>query len=100
MKDFSDEWRTQIHNFIFRGSVAMKVSNNVGIYFQRKKEWLRQGDQSSLMLFNLLTDMLAILAQNEGQLKGSTLWMVDYLTFNTLVIRFFIWSMILKKLET
>jgi hypothetical protein len=41
IKGFSDEWRDLIHNFIFGGSVAIKV--NVGRYFQTNKG-LRQGD--------------------------------------------------------
>jgi hypothetical protein len=30
MKGFSDEWRALIHDFIFGGSVAIKVNTDVG----------------------------------------------------------------------
>jgi hypothetical protein len=37
MKGFSDEWRTVINNAIFGGSVAIKVNDDIGKYFQMKK---------------------------------------------------------------
>ena len=43
MKGFSDEWCALIQNFVFGGSVAIKVNDDVGRYFQTKKG-LRQGD--------------------------------------------------------
>jgi mannosylglycoprotein endo-beta-mannosidase len=36
-KGFSDEWRALINNFVFGGSVAIKVNDDVGRYFQTKK---------------------------------------------------------------
>ena len=43
-----------------RGSVAVKVNDNIGQYFQtRKGVW--QGDLLSPILFNIVVDMLAIL---------------------------------------
>jgi hypothetical protein len=37
MKGFSEEWRALIHNFVSRGSVAIKVNDAVGKYFQTRK---------------------------------------------------------------
>jgi hypothetical protein len=34
---FCDEWRALINNFVFGESVAIKVNDNVGRYFQTKK---------------------------------------------------------------
>jgi retron-type reverse transcriptase len=41
----------------FWGSVVVKVTNDVGRYFQMKKG-LKQGDPLSPILFNLVVDML------------------------------------------
>jgi hypothetical protein len=37
MKGFSEEWRALINNFVFGGSVAIKVNDDIGRYFQTKK---------------------------------------------------------------
>jgi hypothetical protein len=37
MKGFSEEWRELINNFVFRGSVAINVNDDVGKYFRTKK---------------------------------------------------------------
>jgi hypothetical protein len=79
MKGFSDEWRALINNIVFRGSVAIKVNEDVGTYFQTKKG-LRQSDPLSPMLFNIVADMLAILierAKVEGQIEGVVPHLVD-----------------------
>ena len=41
MKGFSDKWCKWIHNFVTGGSVAIKVSDDLGNYFQRKKDYGR-----------------------------------------------------------
>jgi hypothetical protein len=89
------KWRALINNFVFGGSVAIKVNDDVGRYFQTKKG-LRQGDPLSLMLFNIVADMLAILidhAKVDGQIEEwfPTLWMGDCLFFNTLTIQLCLW---------
>jgi hypothetical protein len=42
------------------GSIGIRVNDDIGHYFQTRKG-LRQGDPLSLMLFNIVVDMLAIL---------------------------------------
>jgi hypothetical protein len=37
MKGFSDEWRALINYFVFEGSVAIKVNDDVGRYSQTLK---------------------------------------------------------------
>jgi hypothetical protein len=37
MKGFSDEWRALINSFVSGGSVAIKVNNDIGPYFQTLK---------------------------------------------------------------
>ena len=51
-----------IHSFVSGGSVAIKVNDDVGHYFQTKKG-LRQGDSVSPMLFNIVADMLAVMIE-------------------------------------
>ena len=68
MKGFSEEWRSLIHNFVSGGSVAIKVNDDVGSYFQTKKG-LRQGDPLSPILFNIVADMLAIVIER-AKLEG------------------------------
>jgi hypothetical protein len=79
MKGFSGEWCALINSFISGGSVAIKVNDDVGKYFQTKKG-LRQGDPLSPVLFNIVADMLAVLierAKSEGQIEGVIPHLVD-----------------------
>jgi hypothetical protein len=79
MKGFSDEWRALIQSFVSRGSVAIKVNDETGRYFQMKKG-LRQGDPLSPILFNIVADMLAIIierAKADGQIEGVVPHLVD-----------------------
>jgi hypothetical protein len=79
MKGFSDEWRALINSFVTGGSVAIKVNDDIGTYFQ-SLEGLRQGDPLSPMLFNIVADMLAIMiecAKNDGLIEGVIPHLVD-----------------------
>jgi hypothetical protein len=79
MKGFSEDWRALINNFVFGGSVAIKVNDDIGKYFQTRKG-LRQGDPLSPMLFNIVADMLAIIierAKIDGQIEGVVPHLVD-----------------------
>jgi hypothetical protein len=62
-KGFSDEWRALINSFVSGGSVAIKVNDDVGRYFQTLKG-LWQGDPLSPMLFNIVSDMLSIMIEH------------------------------------
>jgi hypothetical protein len=46
--------------------VSVKVNDNIGHYLQTRKE-LRQGDALSLILFNIVVYMLAILITREKE---------------------------------
>ena len=64
---------------ITKGSVAIKVNDDVGHYFQMRKV-VRQGDPLSPILFNIVVDMLAILierAKENQQFKGVVPHLID-----------------------
>lgn len=72
IKGFLEVWHTWMQSFVTGGSVAIKVNDDVGHYFQTKKG-LRQGDPLSPIMFNLVADMLAILierAKQDKQIEG------------------------------
>ena len=72
MKGFSTKWCAWINQVITKGSVAIKVNDDVGHYFQTRKG-VRQGDPLSPILFNIVVYMLAILiarAKENQQFKG------------------------------
>ena len=79
MKGFPDKWCKWIETFVSRGSVGIKVNDDVGKFFQMKKG-LRQGDPLSPLLFNLVADMLAIMiarAKQAGQVSGLIPHLID-----------------------
>jgi hypothetical protein len=79
MKGFSTKWISWINFFVIRGSVAINANDDVGHFFQTRKG-LRQGDPLSPLLFNLVTDMLAILinrAKEDEQIVGVVPHLVD-----------------------
>jgi len=79
MKGFSPIWCNWIEEVMNRGSVGIKVNEEVGHNFQTRKG-LRQGDPLSPTLFNLVADMLAILvsrAKSCGQFRGLVPNLVD-----------------------
>jgi hypothetical protein len=64
---------------VYGGSVAIRVNDDTGHYFQTRKG-LRQGDPLSPMLFNIVADMLAVLierAKSDGQIEGVIPHLVD-----------------------
>jgi hypothetical protein len=64
---------------VFGGSVAIKVNDDIGRYFQTLKG-LRQGDPLSLMIFNIVADMLAIMIEcdkNDFLIEGFIPHLVD-----------------------
>jgi hypothetical protein len=72
MKGFDPKWCKWIQEFVSKGSVGIKVNDDMGHYFQTKKG-LRQGDPLSPILFNIVADMLAIIinrAKEDGQVDG------------------------------
>ena len=79
MKGFSPTWCEWISKVISRGSVAVKVNDNIDHYFQtRKGVW--QGDPLSPILFNIVVDMVAILisrAKVADHIRGVVPHLVD-----------------------
>jgi hypothetical protein len=79
MKGFDPKWCKWIQEFVSRGSVGVKVNDDIGHYFQTHKG-LRQRDPLSPILFNLVADILAILiakAREDGQVEGLIPHLVD-----------------------
>jgi retron-type reverse transcriptase len=60
MKGFLLTWCEWILKVIIRGSVAVKVIDNIGHFFQTRKG-VRQRDPLSPILFNIAVDMLSVL---------------------------------------
>jgi exonuclease III len=72
LKGFNPVWCNWIQQFIEKGSVGIRVNDDIGRYFQTKKG-LRQGDPLSPILFNIVADMLAIMIQRakaDDQISG------------------------------
>jgi hypothetical protein len=60
------------HDFVDKGSIGIRVNNDIDHYFQMRKG-LRQGDPLSPILFNIIADILAILIardKEDGQVDG------------------------------
>jgi hypothetical protein len=79
MKGFDHTWCDWVQRYIEKGSVGIRVNDDIGHYFQTKKG-LRQGDQLSSILFNIIADMLGILiqrAKDDGQVSGLIPHLVD-----------------------
>ena len=79
MKGFDEAWRRQVQSFTQKGSIGIKVNDDIGHYFQTHKG-PRQGDPMSPILFNIVADMLAVLigrAKEDGQVGGLIPHLVD-----------------------
>jgi len=79
MKGFAPKWSAWIEQTTSKGSVGIKVNDNVGHFFQTKKG-VRQGDLLSPILFNIVVDVLAILiarVKDNGLLRGLDPNLVD-----------------------
>ena len=79
MKGFSPKWINWDKTFISGESVAINVNDDVVHFFQTRKG-LQQGDPLSLLLFNIIADMLAILisrAKVDGQISGVVPHLID-----------------------
>jgi hypothetical protein len=72
MKVFSAKWCNWISQLVTKGSVGIKVNENVGRYFQTKKD-LTQGDPLSPLLLNLVADMLNLLISRAKEGGGGKL---------------------------
>jgi hypothetical protein len=73
------KWCKWIKEFISHGSVGIRVNNDIGHYFQMRKG-LRQGDPLSPILFNIVSDMLAIMinrAKEDAKVSGLIPYLVD-----------------------
>jgi hypothetical protein len=79
MKGFAPKWCRSIQSMVTGGSVGIKINDEIGPYFQTKRG-LRQGDHMSLILFNIVVDMLALLinrAKADGQIRGVLPHLID-----------------------
>ena len=73
MKGFSTQWCNWIESIVSGGNVGVKVSDDIGDFFQTRKG-LRHGDPLSPVLFNVVADMLAVLvlrARCSNQIQGA-----------------------------
>jgi hypothetical protein len=79
IKGFSPTWCEWILKVMTRGSIAVKVNDNIGYFFQAKKGvWQR--DPLSSILFNVVVYMLAVLisrANGTAQIQGVVPHLVD-----------------------
>jgi hypothetical protein len=83
---------------ISKGSVGVKVNDNIGRYFQTKK-YLRQRGPLSPILFNLVAYMLSTLinrAKDDGQIRGLVPHLIQggFLSYNMWMIQSCSWNMI------
>ena len=96
---FNGAWRDQVDSFVQKGSVGIKVNDDIGHYFQTHKG-LRQGDPMSPILFNIVADMLTVLigrAKEKGLVGGLVPHLVEgaSLSYNMRMTLLSSWSMIL-----
>ena len=90
-------------SFVQKGSVGIKVNDDIGHYFQMHKG-LRQGDPMSPILFNVVADMLTVLigrAKEKDLVGGLVPHLVDggSLSYNMRMTQFYSWSTTSQKPE-
>jgi hypothetical protein len=71
-KGFSEKWLTWISNAMTRGTLSVKVNDNIGPYFASYKG-VRQGDPFAPTLFNVAVNCLAKMihtAQQNGLISS------------------------------
>lgn len=71
-RGFNAQWCIWMQTIIKNGTLAVKLNNNIGAYFQSGKG-VRQGDPLSPLLFNLAADSLAKMikmSQNNNLIVG------------------------------
>jgi hypothetical protein len=79
MKSFNHYLYKWIENFASRGSVGVKMNDDIGHYFRHTRV-LDKVTPLSPILFNLVADMLAILItrdKEDGQVEGLIPHLVD-----------------------
>jgi hypothetical protein len=80
-------WRALINNFVSGGSVAIKVNDDTGHYFQTRKG-PRHGDPLSPMLLNIVADMLTIMIEHVIRLKRICNFRCSMLVFTPFALCF------------
>jgi hypothetical protein len=71
-RGFGDLWCSWLENVLHEGTVAVKLIDQIGSYFQSYKG-VKQGDPMSPLLFNIVVDCLTRLvlkAQRNGLVTG------------------------------
>ena len=106
MKGFNETWWNQVGSLVQKGSVGIKVNDDIGHYIQTYKG-LRQGDSMLPLLFNIMADMLTVLigrAKENGLVDGLVPHLVDgggggVTFYNTPMTLLYSWNMTTQRLE-
>jgi hypothetical protein len=79
MKGYDTKWRDWTRHFDERGSIGIRVNDDIGHYFQSKKDSIKAILYQPILL-NIIVHMLAILIAREkedGQVAGIIPHLVD-----------------------
>ena len=98
MKGFSPKWIGWIKSFVSGGSVAVNVNNEVGPFFQPRKE-LCQGDPLSPILFNIVALLTLFInrAKANNQLGGLVPHQIEGVSLSYDTILF--WKYVLAQID-